>query len=136
MEVIHFTEGATDPMKAFGAKNGRYVPLADGIGTSHISCMHLEKGASIPKPMTSSAAALLVVHGRIVLFHHQLMSRNQIHAGMGVVLDEEEPYAIKAETHAIVLVVEADLLWSHPDGTSTPERISGQTWPSDAVISG
>jgi hypothetical protein len=38
-------------------------------------------------------------------------------------------------THgAIVLIVEADSLTAHPRGISTPERIRGQTWPSDALI--
>jgi hypothetical protein len=30
MRVIHFTQGATDPLEGFDAKGVRFVPLADG----------------------------------------------------------------------------------------------------------
>jgi hypothetical protein len=47
MQVIHFTHGATDPLKGFGATGASFLPLADGEGNSHISCFHLETGAKI-----------------------------------------------------------------------------------------
>jgi len=32
MQVIHFTDGATDPLQAFRSERARLVPLADGAG--------------------------------------------------------------------------------------------------------
>jgi hypothetical protein len=57
-----------------------------------------------------------------------------IHAGMGAVFAKEEPYAFRSDTGAIVLIVEADELTPHARGTSSPERIAGQTWPSDPAV--
>jgi hypothetical protein len=60
--------------------------------------------------------------------------RIDIHAGMGCVLDADEAYALESEEGAIVLIVESDRLLPHARGISTPERVAGQTWPSDAPI--
>jgi TolB-like protein len=38
MHVIHFTEGATDPLEGLDAKGVRFVPLAGGSTNTHISC--------------------------------------------------------------------------------------------------
>jgi hypothetical protein len=38
MDVIHFSQGATDPLNAHAAKGVRFLPLADGTGGSHLSC--------------------------------------------------------------------------------------------------
>jgi hypothetical protein len=32
MDVIHFTQGATDPLTGFDSARSRFVPLADGTG--------------------------------------------------------------------------------------------------------
>jgi len=53
MRIIHFTLGATDPLKSFDAKGVHYVPLADGRGDTHLSCVHLEEGATINAPHLS-----------------------------------------------------------------------------------
>jgi hypothetical protein len=58
MKVIHFT---TDPLMGFDASGARFLPLVDGTGDTHISCLHLEQGASIAAPSISHAATLLVV---------------------------------------------------------------------------
>jgi hypothetical protein len=52
---------------------------------------------------------------------------------MGAVFADHEPYTIESATGAIV-IVEATDLKPHARGISTPERIAGQTWPSDSVI--
>jgi hypothetical protein len=64
LQTIHFTRGATDPLNSFGAKGARFLPLADGDGDTHVSCLYLEEGARIAWPSRTHAAALLVVHGR------------------------------------------------------------------------
>ena len=40
----------------------------------------------------------------------------------------------RAEDALGVLVVESDALTAHARGLSTPERIAGQTWPSDELM--
>jgi hypothetical protein len=47
MDVIHFTEGATDLLAIFDATGARIVPLAAGHGVSHVSCLHLAPGGAI-----------------------------------------------------------------------------------------
>jgi hypothetical protein len=64
MLVVHFTDGATDPLMAFRSQRARLVPLSDGAGEIHRSRLHLQPSASVEDPPTTHAAALLVVHGR------------------------------------------------------------------------
>jgi 5-deoxy-D-glucuronate isomerase len=133
MRVIHFTHGATDPLKGFSASGASFVPLADGSGDTHISCLHLEKGGHITAPSITHAAALLMVHGRITVITHG-DARIRFSGGMGAVFERHEPYTLEADTAAIVIIVEATDLKPHARGISTPQRIAGQTWPSDSVL--
>ncbi len=135
MQIIHFTQGATDPLQSFDSKGVRFLPLADGNGDTHVGCVHLESSAEIKAPSLTHAAALLVVHGRITITSRGGAPTNlNIHAGMGCVVDKDEPYTFSSEAGAIVLVVESDALTAHERGISTPTRIAGQTWPSDGVV--
>ena len=135
MRIIHFTHGATDPLKGFDAEGAHYVPLADGHGDTHLSCVHLEAGATINAPSLTHAAALLAVHGRITIVSEHGSTRHiNIHAGMGAVVEPQEPYTFKSDLGAILLIVEAEELLPHERGISTPERIAGQTWPSDRAF--
>jgi len=134
MDVIHFTHGATDPLHQLRTTGAHFVPLADGTGDTHVSCLHLEKGGRITAPSITHAATLLVVHGRITITT-QLGARIRFSGGMGAVFDRHEPYTLEADTTAILLIVEADELKAHPRGISTPLRIAGATWPSDGEIS-
>ena len=131
MDVIHFTEGATIPLREFGEIGARFVPLAQGHGTASLSALHLEPGARLQTPSISHAAALLVVHGRIKIVRSAPASVIVIHAGMGAVFGPEEPYAMECEEGAVALIVEADGLIADARGISTPERIAGQRWPGD-----
>jgi hypothetical protein len=134
MDVIHFTQGATDPLTSFGASGARFLPLADGTGDTHVSCLHLEKGARVNAPSISHAATLLVVHdGRITITTH-LDAWIRFSGGMGAVFTDHEPYTIESATGAIVLIVEAVEFTPHARGISTPQRIAGATWPSDAAL--
>jgi redox-sensitive bicupin YhaK (pirin superfamily) len=135
MRVIHFTEGATDPLEGFDAKGVHFVPLADGSNNTHISCAHLDAGAKIDAPSLTHAAALLVVHGRVTIVTDDPESRIDIHAGMGSVFGKDERYTVHSEAGAILLIIECEELIPHRRGISTPGRIAGQTWPSDPVLS-
>jgi hypothetical protein len=130
MVVIHFTRGATDPLKFFDATGARFVPLVEGQGSSHVSCLHLDSNARIASPSLTHAAALLVVHSRITVTTHQF--KIDIHAGMGCVFDKHEPYSLTSEIGAILLIMESDQLVAHERGISTPARIAGARWPSDS----
>jgi hypothetical protein len=134
MDVIHFTERAADPLDGFDATGALFVPLLEGQGNSHVSCLHLHSNARISSPSLTHAAALLVVHGRITVATLDPPMRIDIHAGMGCVFDAGEPYAIESATGAIVIIVEADQLTAHVRGISTPARIAGARWPSDSVL--
>jgi hypothetical protein len=134
MDVIHFTYGATDPLNSGDAQGVRFLPLADGQGDCHLGCVHLDPGAKLAAPSLTHAAALLVVHGRINLTNEEPFVRLQVHAGMGCVFDKHQPYSLDTEVGAIVLIVESDTLAAHARGISSPDRIVGQTWPSDILL--
>lgn len=132
MDVIHFTRGATDPLISSGTSGAHSLPLADGEGDACISCIHLEPGAIVQSPLLSRAAAVLVVHGRIKVT--ATSGGAHLSGGMGCVLARAEAYSVQSWVGAIILVVETDSLTTHICGISTPERISGQTWPSDVLV--
>jgi redox-sensitive bicupin YhaK (pirin superfamily) len=134
MDVIHFTDVAADPLKACGATAASFLPLADGQGDTHISCLHLDRNASIEVPSITHAAALLVAHGRVTIEPLDTHARIDFSAGCGAVFSPNEPYTLKSDTGAILLIVESQKLTAHVRGISTPQRIAGATWPSDSVI--
>jgi redox-sensitive bicupin YhaK (pirin superfamily) len=131
MNIIHFTRAAADPLDAVDA---HFVPLSDGHGDTHVSCVHLDPGATINAPSLTHAAALLVVHGQITITSERGQPRStDIHAGMGVVVGREEACSFKSDTGAILIIAEAEQLIAHKRGISTPERITGATWPTGAA---
>jgi redox-sensitive bicupin YhaK (pirin superfamily) len=132
MRVIHFTHNAADPLESFDASGASFLPLADGQGDTHISCLHLEMGGKIEAPSITHAAALLIVHGRVTI-EQATGPRIRFSGGMGAVFEQNEPYTLKSDTDAILLLVESQELTAHPRGISTPQRIEGATWPSDSL---
>ena len=74
------------------------------------------------------------MHGRITMTIKTPSARIDIHAGMGVVFDDHERYTLDSDTGAILLIFEADTLTAHARGISIPQRIAGQTWPSDGLF--
>jgi hypothetical protein len=49
------------------------------------------------------------------------------------VFEQNEPYTLKSDTGAIILIVESLELTAHTRAISTPQRIEGATWPSDSL---
>lgn len=47
--------------------------------------------------------------------------------------EPNEPYSLKSDTDAILLIVESQELTAHARAVSTPQRIKGATWPSDIL---
>lgn len=158
MQVIHFTRAAADPLGSSGARRNRtasqarphvgthrlqgmrvfrtgarFVPLLEGQGSSHVSCLHLNANARIASRSLSHAAALLVVYTDITVTTLQPQTRIDIHAGMSCVFEAGEPYAIESSSGAIVIIVDSDSLVAHERGISNPGRIAGAIWPTDAA---
>ena len=130
MQVIHFTEGATDPLQGFGAQSARFVSLAEGGGDTHLSCLYLDAGARIDRPSTSHDCALLLVHGQVI-FAAESGLRLDLSAGVGVVLKAGEYYRLESARGGILLLVESAVLAATEGGLSTPSRILGQRWPGE-----
>ena len=101
MQVIHFTDGASDPLQAFRSQRARFVPLADGAGETHLSCVHLRPRASVEDPPATHAAALLVVHGECTSIGEVPTCRIHCLPGMGCLVQAER-YALESESGAIV----------------------------------
>jgi hypothetical protein len=121
---------------ACSATRACFLPLADGNGNSHISCLHLEGNAKVSSPSLTHAAALLVVHGRITIETPIPQIRIDIYAGSGCIVEKDEAYSLKSEEGAILLIVESEKLTAHARAMSTqstPQRIAGATWPSDTL---
>jgi len=133
MRVIHFTEAATDPLKGFGSFAASFLPLADGQGDTHLSCLHLEIGGKIQAPSISHSAALLCIHGCLSVKTPIPETQINLHAGMGAVFSPNEPYTLKSDIGAILLIVESQELTAHSRAISTPQRIAGATWPGDTL---
>jgi hypothetical protein len=133
MQVIHFTAGATDPLKQFRAGRTGFVPLADGWGDVHVSCLHLSAGARVCEPPVTHASTLLVVHGVVTFTAVEPRVVVEVFSGMGVVTTRGERYSLETSGGAIVMVVEAPVLEAHARGVSTPARIAGQRWPGEAL---
>jgi hypothetical protein len=130
MQIIHFTEGATDRLEGFQARHVRSVPLADGSGDTRLTCFHLSPKAHILDPPITHSNALLVVSGRVtVLFLNG--GRAFLSAGVGVVIDAGDRYSIESEKGAIIIAVECKELTPTECAISTPERIMGQRWPGE-----
>jgi hypothetical protein len=128
------TQGDTDPLRQIRTIGAHFVPLADGTGDTHVSCLHLDAGGRITAPSITHAATLLVVHGVITILESAgAITHINIHAGMGIVVDAGEPYSFNSERGAILLIVEAAELKPDPRGISTPQRIAGATWPMGAL---
>jgi hypothetical protein len=130
MRVIHFTQPAADPLAAFDASGASFLPLADGEGDRHLSCLHLDIGAKVESPSLSHASALLIVHGQATIEQNP-GPPNQFSGGMGAMFEPNEPYSLRSDTGAILLIVESRELTAHARAISTPQRIAGATWPSD-----
>ena len=98
MDIIHFTLAATDPLKAFSASGASFLPLVEGLGNSHISCLHLEKDGKIQAPSISHSAALLCIHGCLSVKTPFPETQINLHAGMGAVFEPNEHYILKSDT--------------------------------------
>jgi hypothetical protein len=130
MQIIHFTEGATDGLEGFQARDVRSVPLVHGSGDTRLTCLHLSPKAYILDAPITDAHALLVVSGRVTVVFLD-GGRAWLSGGMGVVIAAGDRYSIESEPGAIILAVECKEMAPTDRAISTPERIMGQRWPGE-----
>lgn len=135
MRVVHFTEGATDPLHGFRAHGVRFVPLVDGAGhdETYVSCIHFEPGGWISDPPVLRDAAVFVVQGVVTVVGRKPTIRLELSPGVGVVVDADARYRVESDGGAVVTLVEAERLAATDLGMSSPERIWGQVWPGEQL---
>jgi hypothetical protein len=121
---------SADILRGLGAN---FLPLADGQGDVHISCLHLESKSCVAAPSITHAAAVLIFHGKVIIESDGI--RSDFSAGIGAIFDTNEPYTLESEPGAILLIVETQELIAHARGISTPQRIAGQSWPGKRLSS-
>ena len=131
MNVIHFTEGATDQLWGSRGRGARFVSLVEGNGDVHVTCLHLSPGAHISDLSATHDRAALVLHGKVVVHGGETGNRVVLSAGVGVVVSAGERFSIDSAERAIVLTMEAQWLEATLAGISTPARIEGQRWPGE-----
>ncbi len=130
MQVVHFTEGATDLIWGSCSKGTRFVPLADGEGDTHVSCLHLMPGGNACEPPVTHDCALVIVHGRVTVIPAKTDARIDLSA-VGFVVRAAECYSLETQEGAIVIVIDSQRLEATECGISTPARIAGQRWPGE-----
>ena len=132
MKVIHFTEGAAEIFESSQVSLTKFVPLLHGPGETYITCLHLLPGANLVELPTSQECALIVVSGFVTVLTFEPHVSIDLRAGVGVVIEEGDGYALESREGAIVIAVNAERLNVSKETISTPERVMGQTWPGEA----
>jgi hypothetical protein len=90
MKIIHFKEGATTELAEFNSRGARLVPLADGDGDTHVSCIHLAAGAEISAPPLTHDCALLIVHGSVTVIVASSDAHLELSSGVAMVVEIDE----------------------------------------------
>lgn len=131
MQVVHFTEGAADPMWGSCSRSTRFVPLVDGEGDTHVSCLHLIAGGSVFVPSVTHDCAVLIVQGHVIVTSTTVHGRIDLYAGVGFVVRAPESYSLETQEGAIAILIETQRLEATECGISTPARVMGQRWPGE-----
>ena len=125
MKVIHFTEGAAEVFESSRVSLTKFVPLLQGPAETYITCLHLLPGAHLVELPTSQECALMVVSGLVTVLIFEPHVSVDLRAGVGVVIEEGEGYALESPEGAVVI---AERLNVSKEATSTPEWIMRQVW--------
>jgi hypothetical protein len=136
VQVIHFTEGATDPLEEIASHDARFVQLLAGSGENQLGCLHLGAGGNLARRSISRDCALLTVHGGITFIEDGTGLRLPVSGGMGVLLNANEYFALESDQGGIMLLVQCQHLRALESGISTPQRIMGQRWPGEDLPRG
>ena len=131
MQVIHFTEGATDQLWGSRGRGARFVTLVEATGDVHVTCLHLSPGAYISDLSVTHDRSVLVIHGKVILRGGEPEHRLDLSAGVGVIIPAGQRFSIDSTEKAIVMTLEAQWLDPSLAAISTPARIEGQGWPGE-----
>ena len=131
MQVIDFTEGATDQLWGSVGRGARFVTLLEATGDVHVTCLHLSPDARVSDLSVTHDRAVLVVHGKVAIRGGEPERRVDLHAGEGAIIPAGQRFSIDSAEKAIVFTMEAQ--WVEPAlaGLSIPARIPGQSWPGE-----
>jgi hypothetical protein len=132
MQVIHFTEGATDWSTGFLANTLVLYRSSWAEGEALLRCLHLVPGMPINDPPTTHDYAHRVVQGQVLVIQDP-GGRANILCGMGMIINATARCRLKSERGAIVLAVESQRPEPTAQGISIPERIAGQHWPGQEL---
>ena len=135
MKVIHFTEDAAEPFESSQVSLTKFIPLLQGTAVTYVTCLHFLPGASVVELPTSQECALLVVSGSATVLNFEPRFSVELIAGVGVVVEEGEGYALETIEGAIVMAVNGERLNVSKEAISTPERIMGERWPGRKAAS-
>lgn len=104
MHVIHFTEGATDPVQEFSAHGVRLVTLADGAGAdeTYVSCLHFEPGGWISDPPVVRDGLILLVHGEAGFRAEESGLPLQLVPGLGLVMNADQRYRLRSSSPSVL----------------------------------
>lgn len=131
MQVIHFTEDATDQLWGSLGPGARIVTLLEATGDVHVTCLHLSPGSHISDLSVTHDRAALVVHGKVAIHGGKPEHRLDLSAGVGVIVPAGQRFSIDSAEKSIVLTMEAQWLESAFDEISTSASNPGERWPGE-----
>ena len=132
MQVIHFTEGASDWFDGIVPNTLVLYHSPLGEGEAHLRCLHLAPGAPTNNPPATLDYAHLVGHCQILVIQDP-GGRANLLCGMGMIIKATVPCRLECERGAIVLAVGSQRPEPTARGISIPERIAGQHWPGQEL---
>ena len=128
MQVIHFTEGASDWSTDFLANTLVLYHSSWGEGEAHVRCLHLLPGIPINDPHATHDCAHLAVHGQLLVIQDP-GGRVNFLCGKGMIIKGIVRCRLESERGTVVLAVESQRPEPPAQGISIPERIAAQRWP-------
>ena len=132
MQVIHFTEGASDWSTDFLANTLVLYHSSWGEGEALVRYLHLVPGTPINDPPATHDNAHRVVQSQVLVIQDPRGKANLL-CGMDMIIKETVRCRLESERGAIVLSVESQRPEPKAQGISIPERIAGQHWPGQEL---
>ena len=132
MQVIHFTEGASDWSTDFLANTLVLYHSSWGEGEAHFRRLHLVPGFPINDPPATHDYAHRVVQAQVLVIQDP-GGRANLLCGIGRTIKATVRCRLESERGAVVLAVESQRPEPPAQGISIPERIPGQHWPGQEL---
>jgi hypothetical protein len=106
VQVIQFTEGATNPLIEPRVHAARFVQLAEGSGESHLGYLRIRGGGGLPRRSAPQDAALLTVQGTITIIADSGL-RLEVASGVGVVVNADEFFSLESAAGGIMVLIQS-----------------------------